>query len=70
MNATIHVDGQTYGLRWGDYDIYTEAPKTADGSVRVLVGVGGCLPYCESQEAFVVDLRELGVPPQVWGEGT
>jgi hypothetical protein len=63
---TLWVEGMTHSMGWNTYDTYVEASKTDDPRLTVTYG-RACVPLCETQQSFTIDLRELDVPLSIWG---
>jgi hypothetical protein len=67
-NPAVWVEGLLVAMGHGTYDNYIEAAKVTDGRLAMTVGGVWCLPSCKQSYSETIDLRELGVPPQIWKE--
>lgn len=67
-NPAVAVEGVLLATGHGSHDNYIEAEKVSDGLLTMTVGGVWCVPNCKQGYEETIDLRELGVPPQVWRE--
>jgi len=63
-DLALTVEGAVDALMPSRYDLYSEVLRSRD--ITVTVGPSRCRPGCEEQETLVLDLRELGVPENLW----
>jgi len=61
----LEIAEATQGMGVGSFDVYERVPDGVP-QLHATLGRSGCVPHCDHQDQWVIDLSKLRIPANIW----